>query len=236
MRQLKNVSFKADGYTLKGCLHLPPDSPNRPPVVIGSHGLFSSGNSPKQLALAHQCNDLGIAFFRFDHRGCGDSQGEFPHVTSLESRSNDLNSAVKTIIDLFGSDIRIGLFGSSMGGSVCLNVAAHLKISALVTYAAPLRLDATIASEDLPGLDRPQTSRHRLCFDIRDRLAGINTILIVHGDADTVVPYADALVLYQAVGHPKHLIRQRGGDHLMSRRSHQKQFIRAAADWFAGRF
>ena len=74
----ENISFNSDSLKLKGVLHLPDDG--QPPVVIGSHGLYSSGSSPKQIALAEQCNRLGIAYFRFDHRGCGSSQGEFERV------------------------------------------------------------------------------------------------------------------------------------------------------------
>ncbi len=72
---IKDISFFSDGFKLKGYLHLP--STNRPPVVIGSHGLYSSSSSPKQIALADQCNRFGIAYFRFDHRGCGGSEGKF---------------------------------------------------------------------------------------------------------------------------------------------------------------
>ena len=92
---IKDISFFSDGLKLKGYLHLP--SANRPPVVIGSHGLFSSSSSPKQIALADQCNRFGIAYFRFDHRGCGRSEGQFEGVTSLEARCRDLADAVAVI-------------------------------------------------------------------------------------------------------------------------------------------
>jgi len=91
----ENISFNSDGLELRGVLHLPDD--RQPPVVIGSHGLYSSSSSPKQIALAEQCNRLGIAYFRFDHRGCGSSEGEFDLVTSLEARCRDLIAAAETI-------------------------------------------------------------------------------------------------------------------------------------------
>jgi alpha-beta hydrolase superfamily lysophospholipase len=118
----KNITFSSNGFTLKGTLHLP--DAEHPPVVIGSHGLFSSGSSPKQIALAKRCNACGIAFFRFDHRGCGQSQGIFQEVTTLEARCNDMISAIKTIQNRNDTGNRIGLFGSSMGGAVCLSVFA----------------------------------------------------------------------------------------------------------------
>jgi len=53
-----------------------------------------------------------------------------------------------------------------------------------------------------------------------------------HGEADNVVPFSDALEIYQKARNPKKLIRQPGGNHLMSNQVHQKEFIREAALWF----
>ena len=134
----ENISFSADGLKLSGVLHLPADS--RPPLVVGAHGLLSSASSPKQIALAHQCNHLGIAYFRFDHRGCGNSEGNFDLITSLEGRCKDLVAAVEAVnaeLDTRG----LGLFGSSMGGTVCLSAAEDLAADAVVTFAAPIRSD-----------------------------------------------------------------------------------------------
>ena len=55
---IKNFSFTSGDFQLKGTLHLPAGTPT-PPVVIGSHGLFSTGNSPKQTALAEKCAEAG---------------------------------------------------------------------------------------------------------------------------------------------------------------------------------
>ncbi|MBR9980379.1 MAG: damage-inducible protein CinA, partial [Desulfatitalea sp.] len=60
----------SDGHRLTGTLHLP--DVERPPVVIGCHGLLADRRSPKQIALASALGRLGIAYLRFDHRGCGD--------------------------------------------------------------------------------------------------------------------------------------------------------------------
>ncbi len=93
--KLKAISFHSDGLILKGTLHLP--TVDHPPVVIGSHGLYSNQDSPKQIALARACNTLGMAYFRFDHRGCGSSQGEFDPVTSLAARCTDLKRPWKRL-------------------------------------------------------------------------------------------------------------------------------------------
>ena len=238
MRKLKSISFSSDGYKLKGYLHLPEDNSAHPPVVVGSHGLFSTGNSPKQIALAQTCSSLGIAYFRFDHRGCGESEGIFSRVTSLESRSHDLHSAVSTIVTLTGSDEAIGLFGSSMGGATCLNVARDLQVSAIVAYASPIRLDTTISEDDLPvelKQTDPRPEPFKLQFDLSERIEGVGKILIVHGDADPVIPFSDAVEIHRRISSPKQLILLRDGDHPMSRKHHQIEFLQAATMWFKNR-
>lgn len=231
---LKNITFTSDGFTLRGTLHLP--ETELFPVVIGSHGLLSSGDSPKQIALARECNAHGMAYFRFDHRGCGKSDGVFNEVTSLEARCNDLISATKTIQLQKGIGDRIGLFGSSMGGAVCMVVAAALNVKALVIYASPVRSTSVTAAvmektENTDGV-QPLFLQGLPMWDISETLTRLHHILILHGDSDVLVPPANAHEIYTKTNYPKKLIIQKGGDHLMSNKRHQEDFVRHAASWF----
>ena len=224
----ENISFSADGLKLSGVLHLPAD--RRPPLVVGAHGLLSSASSPKQIALAHQCNHLGIAYFRFDHRGCGNSEGDFDLITSLEGRCKDLVAAVEAVnakIDTRG----LGLFGSSMGGTVCLSTAGDLAADAVVTFAAPIRSDLKGSRLELSRSEIVFDAARRR-FDITRRLAAISNILVFHGDADDVVPVDHARDIYSCANQPKKLIIQKRGDHPMSNAAHQKEFVRETASWF----
>lgn len=161
---VKDIYFYCDGLRLAGSQHLPAGA--RSPVVIGCHGLFSSRRSPKQIALAQGCGKLGIGYLRFDHRGCGDSQGDFERDTSLQARCRDLAAAVAFIRKQPDTGPGIGLFGSSMGGAVCLNAACKLDIRTLVTFAAPIR-------SDLGGAKRPaggrQPEQNAIFLDSRQR-------------------------------------------------------------------
>jgi alpha-beta hydrolase superfamily lysophospholipase len=224
-----DISFYADGLELQGILHLPQD--RRPPVVIGCHGLYSSINSPKQIALAEQCNRLGIAYFRFDHRGCGKSEGKFEDVTSLEARCRDLIAAVETINNRIDTGGRLGLFGSSMGGTVCLSAASRLATDAVVTLAAPVRSNLT---DEQPEFSRSEIvfDAAKRQFDITEGLSKISNILIFHGDADDVVPVSHAREIYKLAKKPKKIIIQKSGDHPMSNKGHQTEFIREASQWF----
>lgn len=222
-----------DGLTLKGCLHLPAN--RRPPVVIGCHGLFSSGDSPKQQQLARNCNQRGLAFFRFDHRGCGESEGDFKAVTSLAGRSLDLAGAVAMLQARADLGSRFGFFGSSMGGTVCLATASRLKPRALVTIAAPIRSQPVLAAIDRTD-ERERVSTllnpENLHFDISEKIDGVHNLMIFHGDADQVVPVANAHEIFSRAGEPKAIRIQHRGDHQMSAPHDQAAFQQEAADWF----
>ncbi|RLB79931.1 MAG: damage-inducible protein CinA [Deltaproteobacteria bacterium] len=233
----KNITFSSNGFILKGTLHLP--AAETPPVVIGSHGLFSSGSSPKQVALARQCNELGIAFFRFDHRGCGHSQGVFQDVTSLEARCNDMISAIKMIQYRKDTGNRTGLFGSSMGGAVCLSVFEESDAYSIVTCAAPVRSSSiikTLEKSNDSNTPTPPFYDKYLDSDISDKLSSTHHILIFHGDSDEIVPPSNAREIYEKAGDPKKLIIQKNGDHRMSNKTDQENFVRESALWFKNSF
>jgi len=225
----EELEFSADGFRLRGTLHLPADRPA--PLVIGCHGLLSDRRSPKQLALAEACQGLGMAYFRFDHRGCGESQGRLEQDTSLDDRSSDLLHALLHLYRRSDIEKRLGLFGSSMGGAVCLRAAVPSDAAALVTFAAPVR------SRTLKAAFAPSKPHGRMAsllkteFDLGEDLAKVRNILIFHGDADEVVSVSHAHEIFHRAAEPKRLIIQKSGDHLMSNPHHQGEFTREAALW-----
>jgi alpha-beta hydrolase superfamily lysophospholipase len=230
--QLKKIIFFSDGLALTGTLHLPRSE--KPPVVIGLHGLYSSQESPKQIALAGACNKLGLAYLRFDHRGCGRSQGEFEKVTSLAARCRDLKSAIETVKGWPDTSGQIGLFGSSMGGTVSLSVAADLNLDTIVTFAAPLRTRIPYMrdqSQAEPKAAAIYLDPDKSEFDICACIPRIANILVIHGDGDQTVPVSHAKEIYSLAAEPKKLIIQHQGDHRMSNEQHQNDFIRAASSW-----
>ncbi|MCF8080395.1 MAG: alpha/beta fold hydrolase [Desulfobacterales bacterium] len=228
-----SIEFTSEGFLLKGRLHLP--EADRPPFVVGSHGLLSSGDSPKQISLARACAGQGIAFFRFDHRGCGNSSGLFQSDTSLAARCADLQSAVDLLLQRTDLSDRFGLFGSSFGGTVCLSAAGQASVSALVVNAAPVR-SRTLSGAEVTASGPLEIDesfyREKLQFDVSEDLPRLGTVLVFHGDEDRVVPVENAHEIYETVGRPKKLSILEGGDHMMSRKSHQTRFVRETVEWF----
>ena len=217
---METVHFKSGGYTLAGTLH-PPEAPPAP-MVVGCHGLMADRNSPKQVGLAQACCRRGIGYFRFDHRGCGDSQGKFNQVTLLEDRQQDLLDALQFVRSMGICNGKIGLFGSSLGGAVCLSVHDAVDAAALVTLAAPLHSRFSHAEDH----------HMKLSFDITRDIQGVKNIYILHGEKDEIVPLSHARMLHSHASHPKKLTIQPGGDHRMGDPIHQAAFIRESVDWF----
>ena len=230
---IKEITFLSDEFELHGTLHLP--DAERPPLVVGSHGLLSSSSSPKQIALAHECTAAGIAYFRFDHRGRGESEGVFKEVTSLEARCTDLLCAIKCIQSRTDIGNKLGLFGSSMGGAVCISVANTFAVNALVTAAAPVSsisiIEALKKRSDAKTL-KPLFEEKFLQADLSKKLADLHHILIFHGASDNIVPPSNAQEIYSKAGSPKKLIMQKDGDHRMSNTVHQENFLKEAVNWF----
>ncbi len=238
-----HLELNCDGLILKGRLHLP--QTENPPLVVGSHGLEGSLKSAKQEVLARLLPKNGMAFFRFDHRGCGESQGDFVTETSLEKRTRDLLTAVGHLLDLGLTSRQVGLFGSSMGGATCINAWAplsgmNLNLCGAVLCAAPV-ISRTIeniphdANDNRPALPL-SFFEENLLFDLRDKARALHHLLIFHGDADEVVPVSNGHTLLKAAREPKAFICQEGGGHRMDLPDHQDQFEALVPDWYKGMF
>src|SRR4030066_635209 len=137
--KIEKVSFKREGCRTSGILHLP--EKKNPPCVIASHGLLSSKDSEKYIALGEQISREGMGLLRFDFRGIGESEGEEEDNT-ISKKIADLSAAVDFIRSYSGLGNRIGLVGSSLGGFLSLMKASWEKeIRAVVIWATPLHMD-----------------------------------------------------------------------------------------------
>ncbi|PID39537.1 MAG: damage-inducible protein CinA [Proteobacteria bacterium] len=224
------ITFKTDGITFSGILHHPPGAAIA--VVIGCHGLIADKNSPKQIALANRCTEAGLAYLRFDHRGCGQSGGDFANDTSLRNRCSDLLAAVGAIHRLLGRSAPIGLFGSSFGGAVCLASARIIKPFAMVTLATPVESRSVHLPEDSPASLRAEIHQNRLKFSVSENLGDIDHILVIHGEKDETVSVSNARKIHRHAGNPKKLVILENGDHRITDKSHQALVMDQATGWF----
>ncbi len=230
----QTIRFTSDGYQLVGDLHLP--DKNRCPVVIGCHGLLANRQSPKQIALAEALNRMSIAYLRFDHRGCGESQGAWNSRTLLTDRCRDLYHAIQAMQSHSAIGGLAGLFGSSFGGTIVMAVAADHPVPRLVTYASPITsrtVHQQAAADQIQAHNALSTNElEALAFDIRPQLPLLKNILVLHSENDEIVPCDHARQIFAAARDPKKLIIFSGGDHRLSDPDCQAQFIEACTAWF----
>ncbi len=255
----EKIEFTSENKLIKGVLHLPEQNKNllskpgtkpcrstnikyeKPCIVIGSHGLEGSKESDKQIALAKALPMEGIAFLRFDHRGCGESDGDFKTDTSLDKRSMDMVNAVKYMLSLKITNGKIALFGSSLGGSTCIAawqklVLAGIKPAGAVLCSALVK-SRTVKKIPFKGNNRRPALpfdffKKNLLFDLSRQISFMNNVLIFHGDRDETVPVQNAREIYINTNSPKKLIIHKNGDHRMSSKKNQREFLKESIAWF----
>lgn len=244
----RRVTFEnARGERLAGVLHSPEQGALSAGAVL-CHGMESNRNSPKIVAMSRALAHGGLAALRFDFAGSGDSAGTFAEI-SYSRQVDDLRAAVGYLARQGVS--RLGLIGSSMGGSVALLYAGgevRAPVAGLATIAAPadpfeiVRQFAT--PEELAAWEeRGFTEYHGRRFnralldDIRklDILRAAARIpcpvLVIHGDADPTVPVRQAHRLHDALGGRKELLILPGADHRLSDPADMSRALDAAQGW-----
>jgi alpha-beta hydrolase superfamily lysophospholipase len=222
----------SQGKKIYGILHLPRNL--RPSCVVCSHGLFSSKDSEKFVQIGDTFSDQGIAVIRYDHQGCGESEGELS-TTTATSRLKDL----KAIVDLAAHHPllgnRLGLLGSSMGGFISIfKASVDPRVKALALWATPALLEG-----GKEVIEREEEARLPDSFyddakgyDAGKVIQGVSNCLFLHGEADELVPFAQAETLYKSARPPKHLEIFPGGDHRFTDPQHRRRAIQMSLKWF----
>ncbi|MCX7625197.1 MAG: alpha/beta fold hydrolase [Candidatus Sumerlaeaceae bacterium] len=111
------VTFASGRFGLGGVWDIPPRHPPYP-AVICCHGFTGHHIEARRLysRLARMLCEAGIAVFRFDHRGCGDSSGDFLDFTPM-GFLEDLDAAEQFFLsDPRIEHSRIAVVGYSLGG------------------------------------------------------------------------------------------------------------------------
>ncbi len=222
---------ESGGRKIRGVLTMPPGG-NKHPCVILSHGLISSKESTKYLLLSDVLAGNGIASCRFDFQGCGESEGPIEETT-LTVRIGNLEAVSDWVMAHPSIDAgKIGLLGSSFGGSTSLVRAARdTRIRCLALWATPYRIEskedptaAGIAFKDALYTDFA-------AYDLLSEAKRVSRALVIHGKADDVVPSSEGVAIFQNLGEPKKLELIEGGDHTFSLASHRELAISLSLEW-----
>jgi len=227
-----------------------PDGPTTRLVLL-CHGFLSGKNSTTNKTLTRLLNEQGLATFRFDFFGQGDSDGPFEALTTTLAVHQ-----TETALDLISSRgyDRIGLVGSSFGGLVAILTAAQRRDIACLALKCPVvdfaeELRFTFGPEELARWQDTNTipnimggpDRVRLRYDFyEDCLRQIAygpaeritvPTLIVQGEQDECVPLHQSRRLYNALNGPKRLDLLPEANHQFTRGEDFHQMTTSISDW-----
>ncbi len=210
-----------------------PDAGGIFPCVVLCHGLVSSKESSKYVTLSERLNSIGIAACRFDFHGCGESGGNIAETT-LTIRVENLNGVVEHVRNHNRLDgDRIGILGSSFGGSTCvIKGAGDERIKCISLWATPYKLEKEDDGKISDIRFNDTIYADFLTYDILAKAEKLSRTLVIHGELDEVVPCSEGKAIYERIKDPKKLEIIQGADHVFSHLPHREEAISLALDWF----
>ncbi len=227
-----------------------PSTPTHLGVIL-CHGFLSDKQSRTNRRLTELLVPRGIATFRFDWYGMGETQEHFANL-SLKQCENQLDSAFQMLKER-GID-RLGLVGSSFGGLLAILstprlhglLALGLKCP-VVDFPESLRLELGQeamanwkSSNHIPNLvgDGSPIPLHYgfyeecLTYDAYAILPHIQMpTLIVHGDQDTLIPRPQIDRLLTSLTTTKQLELIEGAGHQFGRPEEFRLMTNHLAQW-----
>jgi alpha/beta superfamily hydrolase len=249
--ETREIRLKANGLELVGELHVPSRDKIHPTLCI-CHGIPATPPDPTDTGyaqLAQRFCNAGFNTLIFNFRGTGKSEGNL----DILGWSQDLRAAIDFLYNLKQVDkAHFYLLGFSGGAAVSVYTAAQdPRVSAAVTCACPADFHS-LSQKETP-LDTIQRFRQIGAIrakdfppSIEDWQKGFETItpincvdkisprslLLVHGDADELIPLEHAHKLYKKAKEPKELKIIPGAKHRMRLEKSAMDFV---LDWLKAR-
>jgi len=175
-------------------------------TVLLFHG--NAGNISHRLdrALLMQLR-LKVDTFLLDYRGYGRSEGSPDEAGTYE----DARAAYRWLAARGTSPERLVLFGESLGSAVATQLATEVASRALV-LESPFTSVPDMARAVYPFL--PLWPFVRTRYDTLSKIEALRVpLLILHGERDEVVPFAQGRRVFEAAPEPKRFYAIRGAGH-----------------------
>lgn len=171
--------------------------------VLTFHG--NAGTMAERLDHTRALHDLGVSVLTAEYRGYGDSEGR----PSEEGLAADAVAAFDALARLAPGDALV-IHGRSLGGAVAVRLASERPPAGLVIESTFTTLREMAGRSGIPLASQLVAYE----FSSIERIAGVHSpLLIVHGDADELIPYAMGEQLRDAAGGPAVLLTIPGGTH-----------------------
>lgn len=179
-------------------------SPEPRGVVLFFHG--NAGNISHRLDSLKIFNELGFSTLIFDYRGYGESEGKVTEPGTYR----DAEAAWRYLIEQRGfAASQIVLFGRSLGAAVAAHLASRHDPAALIMESGFVSVPE-LAAKLYPWLPARMLARFR--YAAGDYLKTVSCpVLIAHSRDDEIIPYDQALALFEHAAEPKQLLTFRGG-------------------------
>ena len=172
------------------------------PLIFYFHGNGEIARDYDSIAPLY--TDLGISLLVADYRGYGWSDG-FPTASNLVHDAPLVFEALGQMLEEAGGEVpqRVFVMGRSLGSAAAIEVVCHHQeaIAGLIIesgFAHTLRLLARLGVV-LGDLDEEQ--------DVFANLSKIGQInlptLVIHGQADMLIPASDGIALYDGSAAPE---------------------------------
>jgi alpha-beta hydrolase superfamily lysophospholipase len=180
------------------------------PVLLYLHG--ARWNLTGSITRIPRWNSMGFSVLAIDYRGFGKSIMASGTAPSEQSATDDALAAWQTLMQLTPGRKHF-IFGHSLGGAMATQVALKYP------DANGLILEGSFTS--VPDMIRemrwgflPVSFLVTQRFDNLDRIDDVAVpVLVVHGTADDVVPFAMGERLFAAARAPKRFLKLEGGNH-----------------------
>jgi len=183
--------------------HVPPRDGK--PVVLYFHG--NGGALAHRVPRFQRIAAAGVGLIALSYRGYGGSSGS----PSEDGLINDARAAYAFAASRYPAD-RIALWGESLGTGVAVALAAEKPV-ARVVLDAPFTSTLELASASYPFLPVRYLMKDQFRSDLR--IASVKApVLIMHGDADRIIPIRYGERLYAMIPGEKRLARFPGGTHV----------------------
>lgn len=187
-------------------------------TVVHFHG--NGGNVTAHFRYVDWLTDEGFHVFTFDYRGYGNSAGR----PSPEGLAQDGIAALRYVRSR--PDVpaeRVFVLGQSLGGAVAVvsTVQSGVPVAA-VALDSPMSSYRSVAREKLKANLFTRLFLRPLTFALVSDAANARKqigklapapVLILHGDADHVVPHSEGAALYERAGEPREMVTIEGGRH-----------------------
>jgi fermentation-respiration switch protein FrsA (DUF1100 family) len=148
----------------------------------------------------------GSSVLILDYRGYGKSQGR-PTERGLY---RDADAGYEHLIAMGYKPAQIVLLGESLGSAVAVDLACRRPCAGVI-LECPFTSFSALAGAVVPWAGRLFATG----FNSLGKIGGVHApLLIIHGDHDTIVPYAMGRALFEAANEPKSLWTVEGATHV----------------------